>query len=513
VVPPGGRYRLTGVVPDYPAPGNTWFTLDADALSDYLVGSRDIQHRVDEEVAQSLAMLGEEAAHTLAQSLTREHGYQPPRGGVGGTPVREPGLATDRGISSPVLGTSRNSNAGAVMPGRNDYIRVRALSPETQKRLYDAIREVSAAAGPGSMSLRQIGKAAVARLRREGVISDRTRGSYLMSHHLNSALRNFVDLKSLNPVAVWHVRQRYLALRAAGVKRTDAVTWVADEMRAQGVIPASAEGRINLITARRWEIRAARSVSRRVGLAGAGEILPAEAEGSAPGESADPTDLVDLDGTPDIAHGVVEDGTWQSAQQGLETDQAGTAQDGGPWQDVAFDALRGAGSGEEYLQVDSTVVQAADPTAASVVQDGWSVVSPSQEGSGSPENRWQQVEAALSAGLLTPERVIAARVHESVFVPLPLLPGWDMAALLEARLESGQPFFGSVHLDRVAAGGQVLVTFPAGSGYDLGLLGGGGPDGVVVVPPGGRYRLTGVVPDYPAPGNTWFFLAIDPSQG
>jgi hypothetical protein len=186
VVPPGGRYRLTGVVPDYPAPGNTWFTLDADALSDYLVGSRDIQHRVDEEVAQSLAMLGEEAAHTLAQSLTREHGYQPPRGGVGGTPVREPGLATDRGISSPVLGTSRNSNAGAVMPGRNDYIRVRALSPETQKRLYDAIREVSAAAGPGSMSLRQIGKAAVARLRREGVISDRTRGSYLMSHHLNS---------------------------------------------------------------------------------------------------------------------------------------------------------------------------------------------------------------------------------------------------------------------------------------------------------------------------------------
>jgi hypothetical protein len=140
-------------------------------------------------------------------------------------------------------------------------------------------------------------------------------------------------------------------------------------------------------------------------------------------------------------------------------------------------------------------------------------VSPSQEGSGSPENRWQQVEAALSAGLLTPERVIAARVHESVFVPLPLLPGWDMAALLEARLESGQPFFGSVHLDRVAAGGQVLVTFPAGSGYDLGLLGGGGPDGVVVVPPGGRYRLTGVVPDYPAPGNTWFFLAIDPSQG
>ncbi|MFF1870272.1 hypothetical protein [Kitasatospora herbaricolor] len=57
------------------------------------------------------------------------------------------------------------------------------------------------------------------------------------------------------------------------------------------------------------------------------------------------------------------------------------------------------------------------------------------------------------------------------------------------------------------------MTFPAGHGYDLGLLEGGRAAGVIVIPPGSHYQTTATWSDHPAPGNTWFLLDTVPSQG
>jgi hypothetical protein len=557
-----------------------------------------------------------------------------------------------------------NPSLGAPA-GRDNRILLSALSADMVERLRDTIRETAAVLGHANPS--HIGAVALARLRDEGVIPDRVGGTFVDPEYARWVLGQFVDLKKLPLNSRWRVQQHYLALRAAGMDRSDAVVQAVDDMRAMGVIPPGMEGiGIKPANARWWESRAARNTAAGEGMAGPsapvggalsesdGGKTPMTVDAVLPEESAELAelaDLIDLDGILNAARqasantagqphqvapvlddhlhgpdesqyasagpddfldlndlqrtfvrrvrrhylalraagvdrvdaalqvvvdmravGVIPPGMagarikpptarkWDSmaardtgpggitARAALPAGTVLPEGDGGtlvpadsmapagladgPWQDTAMNSLLGAGPSEDHLLVNtgvgpSTEVpvfagidellgafampadQATSPHGVPPVQDGWSAVPLAQSADGNLLHKWHQAAAASSAGLLPAWQVAAARVEEPVFVPLPPLTASDAVEALRAKLDGGQPLFGSARLDRIAAGEQVLAAFPAGSGYDLGLLGGGGADGVVVIPPGGRYQLTGAMPDYPAPGITWIQLDVD----
>ncbi len=140
----------------------------------------------------------------------------------------------------------------------------------------------------------------------------------------------------------------------------------------------------------------------------------------------------------------------------------------------------------------------------------------SQSGAGAPHRtfaeRLREVEALAGVGRITSRHLAAARVGESVHAVVNLDPGVGTAEGFETWLRSGRPTFGSVRVPERSVLGQVVVTFPPGSGYDLGLLEGGEADGVLVVMTTVQYAIGSVVPDFPAPGSSWFFLVERPQQ-
>jgi hypothetical protein len=139
-----------------------------------------------------------------------------------------------------------------------------------------------------------------------------------------------------------------------------------------------------------------------------------------------------------------------------------------------------------------------------------------EPGAGAPHRsfseRLREVEALAGVGRITSQHLAAARVGESVHAVVNLDPGMGTAEGFEDWLRRGRPTFGSVRVPERLPRGQVVVTFPPGSGYDLGLLEGGEADGVLVVMTTVQYAIGSVRPDHPAPGSSWFYLVERPQQ-
>ncbi|MFD9123965.1 hypothetical protein [Kitasatospora sp. NPDC059571] len=131
------------------------------------------------------------------------------------------------------------------------------------------------------------------------------------------------------------------------------------------------------------------------------------------------------------------------------------------------------------------------------------------------QRRWQEINAAISAGLLTSVQVSHARVPHPVYAVLSQLPDMDTTQTVEEWLRVAGPTFGlATPPDQAMFAHSIVLAFPDGAGYDLGLLGGTHEaDGELVVPLSDAYTVDTVLPDYPDPGTHWAFLRpAEPGQ-
>ncbi|MET9619028.1 hypothetical protein [Kitasatospora indigofera] len=140
------------------------------------------------------------------------------------------------------------------------------------------------------------------------------------------------------------------------------------------------------------------------------------------------------------------------------------------------------------------------------------VLSGGVDGGGmpTPVERWQAVVAAASVGALSWEAVATAQVPVPMVARISIWAGWDAVTTLRAWHADGLPVFGSSVPGGSLEGEQVLVTFPAGASYDLGMLDGGRPDGTLVVPGiGDQFRIISILADHPEPGTTMVVLGTE----
>ncbi|MFF3515819.1 hypothetical protein [Streptomyces sp. NPDC002573] len=155
-------------------------------------------------------------------------------------------------------------------------------------------------------------------------------------------------------------------------------------------------------------------------------------------------------------------------------------------------------------------VESADSQAAAgPAAPGLATVEGSRPVDPPGARQWREIMAASSAGLMTPEMIGRSRLHAPVYVSLEPVPGQDPLRSVQAWLRNELPLFGLPVPPTEIRAGHIVMEFPSGAGFDLGLLGGGAANDSLVIPMTQAYQVGSVVLDWPVRGSTWVFLEPD----